>query len=321
MIQRILISEFLSQAQEHLIIDVRSPLEFAQGHIPGATNIALFSDEERAVVGTLYKQVSKQAAVLQGLQLFGPKLVQYVQIVENLTDKKSIFLHCARGGMRSTSFAWLLNLYGYEVFLLEGGYKSYRDFTLQQFNNKFNLIVLSGKTGSGKTNLLHDYAANGKQIIDLEALACHKGSVFGGIGRQQPTQEQFENDLAFVVRSLKIDDPTWIEDESRKIGKIIIPGDLWDQMRSAPIQFLEKTKQERLDLIVEEYGMFSTQDFLDCLLRLEKHLGSQRYLQSKELLLQNDRLSFFSMLIDYYDKAYDNSFAQRNNNNVNLTER
>ncbi len=321
MIYKILISDFLSQALEHLIIDVRSPIEFAQGHIPGATNIPLFSDEERAVVGTLYKQVGKQAAILQGLQLFGPKLVQYVQTVENLTEKKSVFLYCARGGMRSASFAWLLSVYGYEVFLLEGGYKSYRNFALEQCNNALNLIVLSGKTGSGKTNLLHDYAREGKQIIDLEGLACHKGSVFGGIGKQQPTQEQFENDLALILRDLKVDTLTWIEDESRKIGKIIIPGALWDQMRSAPIQFLEKTKQERLDLIIEEYGMFSTQNFLDCLLRLEKHLGSQRYAQTKELLLQNDRIAFFSVLIDYYDKAYNNSFAKRNDNSLNSIEK
>ena len=311
MIQPLLISEFLAQAVDHLIIDVRSPLEYAQGNIPGAKNIALFTDDERAVVGTLYKQAGKQQAILQGLQLVGPKLADFVQAAKLLTDKKSVFVYCWRGGMRSNSFAWLLNTYGYDVFVLESGYKSYRNFALQEFSKKLNLIVITGQTGSGKTNLLHDYASKRKQIIDLEGLACHRGSVFGGIGRTQPTQEQFENNLAFVMRNLKSQESTWIEDESRKVGKMVIPSGLWDQMRSAPIWFLEKTKEERMTLIAQEYGIFSIQDSLTCLARLEKHLGLERYEQAKELLLQGNRQELYSMLIDYYDQAYNKSLILR----------
>lgn len=310
MIQRISILEFLTQSLDHLIIDVRSPLEFTQGHIPGAKNIALFTDDERAVVGTLYKQAGKQQSILQGLELVGPKLVTFVQAVQKLTDKKSVFVYCWRGGMRSGSFGWLLSTYGYDVYILEGGYKSYRNFALQSFYKKLNLMVMSGQTGSGKTILLHDYAAQGKQVIDLEGLACHKGSVFGGIGQVQPTQEQFENNLAFVMHSLKSDEHTWIEDESRKVGKIIIPAGLWDQMRQAPILFIEKTKQERIDLLMKNYEYCSTQDLLSVLPGIEKHLGLQRYLQARELLEQNDRLSFCLILIDYYDQAYDKSLIR-----------
>ena len=233
-------------------------------------------------------------------------------MVQQLTDKKIVYIYCARGGMRSGSFAWLLSLSGYDVFVLESGYKAYRNFALQKFSKKLKLIVLSGKTGSGKTNLLHDFALQGKQIIDLEGLACHKGSVFGGIGQQQPTQEQFENNLAYVMHNLKSDEDTWIEDESRKVGKIIIPGDLWKQMRQAPIHFLEKTKQERMDVLMQEYAACSIEELLDVLPGIEKHLGFQRYLQAQELLQNNDRIAFCSMLIDYYDLAYENSLLRRN---------
>jgi len=307
MIHKITVTEFVQQSINNLIIDVRSPQEFSHGHIPCAQNIALFSDDERAVVGTLYKQQGKDRAVLEGLQIVGPKLANFVKIVQNKTDKKSIFIYCARGGMRSSSFAWLLHTSGYEIFLLQGGYKSYRNFALQVPLKKLNLIIVSGKTGTGKTLLLQVYAQQGKQIIDLEGLANHKGSVFGGIGQQQPTQEQFENNLALLIHGLKSDEPTWVEDESRKIGKIIIPVGLWEQMRKAQMWFLEKTKQERIELLMQEYGFFASVDLLDALRGIEKHLGSQRFLQAQELLQNNNRLLFCSILIDYYDQAYEYS--------------
>ena len=248
------------------------------------------------------------------MQFVGPKLADFIVAVQKLTDKKSVFIHCARGGMRSSSFAWLLHTYGYEVFLLQGGYKSYRNFALQAPLKKLDLIVVSGQTGTGKTILLHEYALQGKQIIDLEGLACHKGSVFGGLGQVQPTQEQFENNLALIIHQLKSDEPTWIEDESRKVGKVIIPAGLWDQMRKAQIWFLEKTKQERIDALMQEYGSFATDDLLHALQGIEKHLGLQRFLQAQQLLQNNDRLSFCSMLIDYYDQAYDRSLIRRQKN-------
>jgi tRNA 2-selenouridine synthase len=312
MIQRVSVLEFLSQSPEHLIIDVRSPLEFEQGHIPGAKNIALFSDEERAVVGTLYKQAGKQQAILQGLHVVGPKLATFVQVVQNLTDKKAVFVYCWRGGMRSGSFAWLLQTYGYEVFVLQGGYKTYRNFALQQFLKNLTMRVVTGKTGVGKTVLLHEFARQGKQIIDLEGLARHKGSVFGGIGQQQPTQEQFENDLALLMHACNSDEPTWIEDESRKIGKIIIPAPLWQQMRQAVLLVVEKSYQQRLNLLMQEYGSLATHDLLYALQGVAKHLGSERCAQAQALLLENDRIAFCVLLMEYYDKAYENSFAQRN---------
>ncbi len=318
MIHKITVTEFLPQSKDHLIIDVRSPQEFLQGHVPGACNIALFSDDERAIVGTLYKESGKERAVLEGLQFVGPKLADFIIAVQKLTDKQAVFIYCWRGGMRSSSFAWLLHTYGYEVYLLQGGYKSYRNFALQVPCKKLNLIVVSGQTGTGKTILLHEYAQQGKQVIDLEGLACHKGSVFGGLGQVQPTQEQFENNLAFIIHALKSDESTWIEDESRKVGKIIIPAGLWNQMRNAPMVFLEKTKQERMDLLMQEYGFFPTDDLLRALQGVEKHLGSQRFIQAQEFLQKNDRLSFCSILIDYYDQAYKYGLMCRQEKLVNL---
>ena len=312
MIQRVSISEFLSQSPGHLIVDVRSPLEYQKGHIPGAQNIALFSDDERAVIGTLYKQAGKQEAILQGLQLVGPKLFTFVQAAQSLTDKKSVFIYCWRGGMRSGSFAWLLNLYGFDVFVLEGGYKSYRNFTLEVFSRLLHLIVVSGKTGTGKTKLLHEYHSKGKQVIDLEGLACHKGSVFGGIGQQAPTQEQFENNLASVIASFDSAQPIWIEDESRHIGKIMIPVGLWEQKCNAPLQFVEKTKEERITLLMDEYQHCSNEDLQLAVLNLQKHLGSQRCQQAQQLLQENNRMEFCGMLLDHYDRAYEFSFAKRN---------
>lgn len=311
MIQRVSISEFLLQSAEHLIIDVRSPLEFLQGRIPGAQNIALFSDDERAVVGTLYKQAGKQQAILQGLQVVGPKLATFVEVVQNLTNKKTVFVYCWRGGMRSSSFAWLLNLSGFDVFVLESGYKAYRNFAIEQFSKPLQLMVLSGKTGTGKTKLLHEYRAQGKQVIDLEGLACHKGSVFGGIGQRQPTQEQFENDLACLIASFDVQQQIWIEDESRHVGKIMIPVGLWEQKIAAPIQLMEKSKEERIALLMHEYTNCSNQDLQLAVLNLQKHLGSQRCLQAQQLLEQNNRMEFCVMLLDHYDRAYEFSFAKR----------
>lgn len=311
MIQRVLISEFLLQSSGHLIIDVRSPLEYKKGHIPGSQNIALFTDDERAVVGTLYKQSGKQQAILQGLQLVGPKLSLFVQAVQNLTDKKSIFIYCWRGGMRSGSFAWLLNLFGYDVFVLEGGYKLYRNFVLEQFNKPLQLIVLSGKTGTGKTQLLYEYRVQGKQVIDLEGLACHKGSVFGGIGQNQPTQEQFENNLGQLITSFDESQKIWIEDESRQIGKIMLPLGLWQQMRNGSLQLIEKSKEERVTLLMHEYENCSNQQLQQAVFGLQKHLGSQRCTQAQQLLEENKRIEFCGMLLEHYDRAYDFSFAKR----------
>ena len=207
-VKRINIDEFLELAKSHLIIDVRSPSEYTHAHIPQAQNLPLFSDEERKVIGTAYKQLSRERAIKFGLDYFGPKMRTTIEEVETLAkvsesqthSSTTILVHCWRGGMRSGAVAWLLDLYGFKVFTLEGGYKAYRNWILQQFEKPFNFNIIGGFTGSGKTPLLYGLQKNNKTIIDLEGLANHKGSALGGIGQPpQPSQEMFENLLGMEL--------------------------------------------------------------------------------------------------------------------------
>jgi tRNA 2-selenouridine synthase len=216
-IQKINITEFLTLAKAYIVLDVRSPSEYAHAHIPNAKNIPLFNDEERKIVGTAYKQESKQIAIKLGLDFFGKKMREMVEEVEQLAASRvqlaksalqteadcqlptanCILLHCWRGGMRSAGVAWLLDLYGFKVYTLVGGYKAYRNWVLQQFEKEYHFKIIGGYTGSGKTLLLDALAKENNATIDLEGLANHKGSALGGIGQAaQPSQEMFENLLA-----------------------------------------------------------------------------------------------------------------------------
>lgn len=219
------IEDFLNEAKTGLLLDVRSPAEFAHAHIPGAINLPLFSDEERKEVGTTYKQVSRKEAIKLGLDYFGPKMKVMVEEVEKLVcarqlsadDKaplktdcqpsttNSVFVYCWRGGMRSAAVAWLLDLYGFRTMVLQGGYKSFRTSVLQSFETKYPFCMLGGYTGSGKTEMLYRLKEAGAHIIDLEQLASHKGSAFGNINMPpQPSQEMFENLLSLeLVRAYK----------------------------------------------------------------------------------------------------------------------
>src|SRR4029077_3168588 len=197
-----------SLAKEYPVLDVRSPGEYQHGHIPGAYSLSLFSDEERKIVGTAYKQESREKAIKLGLAFFGKKMVNMVEEVETLvanhkladtinSKPRHVLVHCWRGGMRSAGVAWLLDLYGFTVYTLVGGYKAYRNWVLKQFDKEYNLHVLGGYTGSGKTQPIQQLARQGEIIIDLEKIANHKGSAFGNLERNpQPSQEMFENELA-----------------------------------------------------------------------------------------------------------------------------
>jgi tRNA 2-selenouridine synthase len=307
------INEFINK--DYLVIDVRSPKEYEKGHIKGSINISLFSDVEREIIGTIYKKDSIENAKSMGLKYVGPKLIEFLDKVKASTNKTKIYVYCARGGMRSRSFAWLFKYYGdmEEVCILKGGYKTYRHFALNEFKQKKLLLtVVSGPTGCKKTLLLHEKFKNGEQIIDLEGLAKHKGSVFGDIGQNQPTQEQFENDLAYLINNLDSNKQTWIEDESRKIGKIVIPEGLWLQMLPANRIVIEKSKKERIEFLLEDYKLVSNNILIESLKRIQKHLGGERYNYAISLLNNNDRENFCIMMIDYYDKAYYFSSHRRN---------
>lgn len=190
-----------------ILIDVRSPGEYGHAHIPGARSLPLLSDAERAEVGTLYKQVSPERAFDVALSFVEPKMEWFVSEARSLNAP--LKLYCWRGGMRSQSLNQLFNVAGLESTILPGGYKAYRRWVLSFLETEFPFHVLTGVTGSGKTEKLHALKEEGKQVLDLEALANHKGSVFGFLG-PQPSNEQFENAIAAILNSFSLDQPIWV---------------------------------------------------------------------------------------------------------------
>ena len=320
-IEKITITELLKLANRYPLLDVRSPGEYNKANIPGAYSLPLFSDEERKVVGTAYKQESKQAAIKLGLAFFGKKMVQMVEDAEKIIahhtipgmpGEKTIIVHCWRGGMRSAGVAWLLDLYGIKVYTLQGGYKSFRRWCLLQFTREYPFNVIGGYTGSGKTGMLHILKDNGFNVIDLEALAHHKGSVFGHLGQAaQPSQEMFENRLALELAATAGGGDTWLEDESMRIGKLTIPLPLFKYLQTRPVYFLDIPFGNRLDYIVQGYGRFEKEQLAEGILRIKKRLGG---LETKTALLcleAGDMTGCFNVLLRYYDKYYLKSLSQK----------
>lgn len=299
-------AEFLHASSTRVLLDVRSPGEYAQGHIPGAHNLALFTDEERAVIGTFYKQQGKEAAVLRGLRFVGPKMESFVRDALALAQERRLAVYCWRGGQRSQSMTWLFRQTGFDVVTLHGGYKQYRRHILEQLGfQAFRLIVIGGQTGSGKTKVLHALQQMGEQIIDLEALAHHKGSSFGSIGESpQPTPEQFENDLYSAINGLDANRRIWIENESRSIGRVYIPDSFWVQMKNAPLFNIQVPLGQRIQNLVADYTGYSPAELENAFWRIEKKLGGQHLKAALEALHQSDFAAAAAIALKYYDKTY-----------------
>ncbi len=323
MVNQLTVDEFLKQAEQLPIIDVRSPGEFDQAHIPGAINVPLFDNEERAQVGTKYKQAGKDSAVLLGLNLVGPKLANFVKQSKKLNPQdKEVLVHCWRGGMRSGSFAWLLNTAGLRASTLAGGYKAYRSAVLAAFTEPRNLIILGGKTGSGKTEILNELARLGEQTIDLEGLAHHKGSSYGAIGqRPQPSSEQFENSIFTEWRQLDANRRIWLEDESRNVGSCYIPMPLWQQMRAAPVAFVDVPKAVRVNRLVAEYTGIDHNLLIEATERIRKRLGGKVTNDALDALARHDYATVADLTLDYYDKAYLHGLSQRDSTTIHRLDR
>ncbi|HEY0040906.1 MAG TPA: tRNA 2-selenouridine(34) synthase MnmH [Flavisolibacter sp.] len=345
--RRVQVEEFLKESDQGLILDVRSPGEYNHAHLPGAINLPLFSDEERKVVGTAYKQVSRQNAIKIGLDYFGPKMRVMVEEVERLTvdscslaennttnmqrPTTNVFVYCWRGGMRSGAVAWLLNLYGFPVTVLAGGYKAFRNWAIKTNAEPYRLQLIGGYTGSGKTILLNELAQRGELIINLEELACHKGSAFGNIGMApQPSQEMFENLLSVELRKANSKwqaatslEPSltahhspltiWVEDESQRIGHINLPQAFWQNMRRSPLYFLDIPFEERLEYLVKEYGSLDREKMIAAIERLAKRLGPVETKTAIQLLQEGNTKESFSILLRYYDKHYMKGLHKREN--------
>ncbi len=406
------INEFLLASNGHLLLDVRSPAEYAHAHLPGAVNLPLFSNDERKVVGTAYKQGSRQQAIKIGLDYFGPKMRSMVEEVEVLVQSskskvqsqkfkvhsptiasetvgsqefidhdneaaksikdaadfelltlnselkygslvpatKSVFLYCWRGGMRSGGVAWLLNLYGFNVTVLTGGYKSFRRRCLEVLQQPCELKILGGYTGSGKTKVLTELKNRGEKTIDLEAIARHKGSAFGRVGDGvQPSQEMFENLLSCQLLTLREEEeketgsgqnaigngqftthnspltppasaeamagkhhaPIWVEDESQRIGQVNIPNTFWNNMRQSPVSFLDIPFEERLEYITTEYGNIDPAILIEATQRITKRLGGVETKNTIAFIEAGNVREAFRILLRYYDKLYHKALLNR----------
>ena len=296
-----------------LLLDVRSPAEHQQGHIPGAISFPLFSNDERAEVGTCYKQQGPDKAVELGLGIVGPKLLQFVQQAKQLTDDRQLRVHCWRGGMRSGSIAWLLETAGFQITLLEGGYKAYRHWVHQILATPKPILTLGGMTGTGKTAILAELAAQGEQTLDLEALASHRGSSYGSLGLPpQPSTEQFENLIALKWAEIDPNRPVWVEAESRMVGACRIPDQFFQQMVAAPVLQLERSRTDRLRTLLEVYGLADPSELIAATERLRKRLGGKKTQETIEAIQQNDLITAISNVLDYYDKAYCYDLQRRN---------
>lgn len=294
------------------ILDVRSPGEYAQGHIPEAVSFPLFSDSERAEVGTCYKQQGRDQAVELGFALAGPKFASFISEAKSLSPQRRVRLHCWRGGMRSEAVAWVLQLAGFEVTLLVGGYKAFRRWVLQQLALPKPILILGGMTGTGKTDILQSLATLGAQVIDLEGLASHRGSSFGALGLPaQPTNEQFENQLALAWAQIDSRNPVWLEAESRRIGLCRIPDPLFHQMEQAPVLEIRRQRAERLAHLVAVYGTINRQELITATERIQRRLGGLRTQQAVAHLQQNQLAAAFDLILDYYDRTYSYDLERR----------
>jgi tRNA 2-selenouridine synthase len=300
------------------IIDVRSPSEFSDDHLPGAINCPVLSDEEREQVGTIYKQVDPFDAKKIGAAMTARNIAHFIET--QFQDKPRSWtplVYCWRGGNRSGSMAHILAKIGWQVVQLDGGYKSYRHFVLDEMNRLpagLQFRSVCGATGSGKSRLLKALEESGCQVLDLEGLACHKGSVLGEMETvRQPPQKLFESLLWDKLRGLDHSLPIYVESESKKIGNLRVPDVLMDTMRKAPCVELVLAREDRIKLLLEEYEFFLRDpERLKGNLRRLLKLHGQAVISEWEAMADAGEWELLvSTLLDkHYDPAYGNSIRR-----------
>ncbi|HEV3009914.1 MAG TPA: tRNA 2-selenouridine(34) synthase MnmH [Burkholderiales bacterium] len=300
------------------IIDVRSPAEYAEDHIPGAISAPVLDDAERAQVGTMYKQASPFDAKKAGAALVAKNVARHIDALFKGKDKNwHPLVYCWRGGKRSGAMAHILREIGWDAATLEGGYKAYRRWVVQeleQLPEKFDWLVIHGPTGSGKSRLLTALKRAGAQVLDLEDLAAHRGSVLGNLpDRPQPSQKMFESLLLKAFSSLDASKPVFVEGESKKIGQLQVPEALMSRMRASSCVVLESSVDVRVDLLLDEYRHFvedrkALEAQLDCLVALH---GREKIARWKSLAARGEWREFVSrLLLEHYDPAYRRASAR-----------
>jgi tRNA 2-selenouridine synthase len=304
------VPRFLQLRSQLPLVDVRSESEYLAGHIPSAVNIPILNDTERIIVGTSYKKHGQVHAIREGFRLVGPRLIDIITSAQGIGEE--FLVHCWRGGMRSSNFCQFVGMAGMKTHQLHGGYKAYRQHAVEAFGKKYPFLVVAGLTGSGKTEILRALHGLGEQVIDLEGLANHKGSVFGGLGQPaQPSTEQFQNDLFEALHQLDPARRIWIEDESIAVGKIFLPSPFWQTMCESPLVVVSVPREVRLKRLTEEYGSADRDEFAKALQGITKKLGGQNYNAAIKELTLNNMSAAIDIILNYYDKAYANSLARK----------
>lgn len=297
--------------ESHCIVDARTPLEFAEDHLPGAINVPLLSNEERVEIGTLYKQQGAHIARIRGLELTAGRFPQIVAGIAAAASDRPILVYCWRGGLRSKTIASILELTGYPVKQLTGGYKAFRNQVSAFFDNfvpSARLVVLHGMTGIGKTTLLGILAGRGESTVDLEGIACHRGSAFGSLGLSQEhlTQKRFETLLWDTFRKLPAGKTIYLEGESRRIGRMTLPGNLYEVMGESIKVWCTASLETRVKRLTAEYGLREYEAGLtEALDRIKKRLGGDKYAEIAGYLQRWEMEPFMTeLIVSYYDKLY-----------------
>ncbi|MBK1834537.1 tRNA 2-selenouridine(34) synthase MnmH [Roseibacillus ishigakijimensis] len=293
------------------IVDVRTPPEFAEDHLPGAINLPVLTTAQRVEVGTLYKQ-DPFAARIMGARYISLNAADHLLTLEGQWDRHAQpLLYCWRGGLRSHSLAHILRSVGWRARLLEGGYKAYRKFVLADSDERLtrgglHFHVLAGLTGTGKTRLLHHLSRAGAQVLDLEQLANHRGSLLGNLG-PQPSQKLFENRLHQALATMRAHSPIFVEAESNRIGQCHLPAPLWQRLAEAPVTEVRLPLPHRARLLLQDYPRFldNPQELMNLLDKLRPLRGNEQVNRWHEHILAKDWPAFLeSVLRDHYDPAY-----------------
>ena len=296
-----------------LIVDVRSPGEFAQAHIPRAHNIALFTDEERAEVGIAYTKVSQEEAIRLGHSFVDPKKDQFIEQARALgASQKPLLLHCWRGGMRSAAVADLFDGYGIDVTVMEGGYKAYRHHVLSDLEKPWPFVIIGGRTGSAKTDVLQALAHRHAQVIDIEGIANHRGSAFGALGLPpQPSSEMAMNMVHDSLRKFSKNEPIYIEDEGPRVGSVVIHAPMHVYMQSCRTLVLNVPILERARYTAGVYGDASKSDLIDSFRRIRKRFGGERVQRAIDAVERDDLVEASRIALEYYDPTYDYALSKR----------
>tara|TARA_B110000305_G_C19450497_1_gene647615 strand:+ start:85 stop:1119 length:1035 start_codon:yes stop_codon:yes gene_type:complete len=306
------------------IVDVRSENEFADDHIPSSINLPVLNDKERIIIGTQYKENSFEARK-QGAALINNNISKIIK--KDLFDKKDkVLIYCWRGGLRSLSLYLVLKQIGFDVEILEDGYKSYRRYVVNFFEDEieqFNFNQIKGVTGVGKTLFLKNLEKSA-QVLDLEGIANHKGSILGDIPKfKQPNQKMFETKLFEKLETFNRKKKIWVESESIKIGKLNIPSKLWKKMDQGISVKLKTTIDERVKFILKDYKYFTKEPELmkNAMLVLKKIIKKDDYKVIEKNLMNGDYISFVKCLINHhYDKAYKKTRSEMDDQNDNVIE-